>query len=492
MMKKLLTLTLLLSVTATGFSTQKKGKLPKLAAKSSIVTDYIDSNFDTYNKLQKEIWDYSEVGFQEEKSSKALKDHLRQNGFTLTEGIAGEPTAFIAEYGSGRPIIGLTAEFDALPGLSQDTVPYRKERYENKPGHGCGHNLFGTAAAAAGIAIAKWLKETGTQGTIRVYGSPAEEGGSGKTYIVRDGFYKDVDLVLDWHPAGQNAVNTTPGLAKVGIDYIFHGKSAHAAGQPWAGRSALDGLLLFCHAVDMMREHIKPHNRLHYVIHNGGEAPNVVPDYARAEFYARSPNTKELRQIVEWYDSAAVGAAKATQTTVEKRFIGGQYEYFINGTIARQLQKNLEYVGGVKWNERERAFAEALNKVNGNPDSLLNTVERVKPLGEIKRQSDGGGSTDVADISWNVPTAGFGTVTTVPGNPGHSWQNAATVGTTIGTKGLINAAKVIALTGIDFFASPKLVKEAQEEFKRERPADFKYEHLGGDVPPALDYRKGLN
>lgn len=491
-MKKNVTILLLLSLVAVGTYAQKKAKAAKLINKSSVVIDYINDNFGTYDKLQKEIWNYSEVGFQEAKSSKALKEHLRQNGFKLTEGIAGEPTAFIAEYGSGKPVIGIVAEFDALPGLSQDTVPYRKIRYENKPGHGCGHNLFGVASSAAGIAIAKWLKETGTQGTIRVYGSPAEEGGSGKTYIVRDGFYKDVDLVLDWHPGGNNAVHTSPGLAKVGIDYVFHGKSAHAAGQPWKGRSALDALLLFAHAVDMMREHIQPHNRLHYVIHNGGEAPNVVPNYARGEFYARSPNTKELKEIVEWYDSAAIGAAKATQTIAEKRFVGGQYEYFINGTIARQLQKNLEYVGGVKWDEREWEFARQLNKVNGNADTILNKIGEVEPLGKILRQSDGGGSTDVADISWNVPTAGFGTVTTVPGNPGHSWQNVATVGTTIGTKGLINAAKVLALTGIDFFASPKLVKEAQDEFNRERPADFKYEHLGGDVPPALDYRKGLN
>lgn len=491
-MKKLLVFAFVFSFISLGANAQKKSKAAKQTIKSSVVIDYINDNYDTYDKLQKEIWNYSEVGFQEIKSSKALQNHLASNGFKITDGIAGEPTAFIAEYGSGKPVIGIVAEFDALPGLSQDTVPYRKERFENKPGHGCGHNLFGVASSAAGIAIAKWLKETGTQGTVRVYGSPAEEGGSGKTYIVRDGYYKDVDLVLDWHPGGENAVHYSPGLAKVGIDYIFHGKSAHAAGQPWAGRSALDGLLLFAHAVDMMREHIRPHNRLHYVIHNGGEAPNVVPDYARAEFYARSPNTKELRQIVEWYDSAAIGAAKATQTTVEKRFIGGQYEYFINETIARQLQKNLEFVGGVKWSEREYAFAKALNKVNGNPDSILNSVGKVKPLGTILRQSEGGGSTDVADISWNVPTAGFGVVTTVPGNPGHSWQNVATVGTTIGTKGLINAAKVLALTGIDFFASPKLVKEAQDEFYRERPADFKYEHLGGDVPPALDYRKGLN
>lgn len=491
-MKKILFTALLASLILTGADAQKKQKPARLTPKSEVVLGYIDENYGAYDKLQKEIWDYSEVGFQEVRSSKALQDHLRQNGFAITEGIAGEPTAFIAEYGSGKPVIGIVAEFDALPGLSQDTVPYRRERYENKPGHGCGHNLFGVASSAAGIAIAKWLESTGTQGTIRVYGSPAEEGGSGKTYIVRDGFYKDVDLVLDWHPGGNNAVRTSPGLAKVGIDYIFHGKSSHAAGAPWNGRSALDALLLFSHAVDMMREHIKTHNRLHYVIHNGGEAPNVVPDYARGEFYARSPNTAELKQIVEWYDSAAVGAALATQTRVEKRFIGGQYEYFINKTIARQLQKNLEFVGGVKWDARERAFAEALNKVNGNPDSILDRIGRVEPLGEIRRQSDGGGSTDVADISWNVPTAGFGTVTTVPGNPGHSWQNVATVGTTIGTKGLINAAKVLALTGIDFFASPKLVREAQDEFNRERPADFRYEHLGGDAAPALDYRKGLN
>lgn len=490
-MRKLFIMAIALALTATGANAAGKGKA-KLPAKANIALDYINNNFNTYDSLQKAIWSYSEVGFQEVHSSQALQDHLRKHGFKIQAGIAGEPTAFIAEYGSGKPVIGLTAEFDALPGLSQDTVPYRKPRFENKPGHGCGHNLFGTAASAAGIAIANWLKATGTKGTIRVYGSPAEEGGSGKTYIVRDGFYKDVDLVLDWHPGGSNGVRTSPGLAKVGINYEFYGKASHAAGAPWNGRSALDALILFSTSVEFMREHIKPHNRLHYVIHNGGEAPNVVPAYAMGEFYARSPHVAELKQIVEWYDSAAKGAALATQTRYEKHFVGGQYEYFINKTIAEQLQKNLEYVGGVKWNDREYAFAKALDKVDGNNDSILNSIGKVLPLGKIKRESDGGGSTDVADISWNVPTASFGTVTTVPGTPGHSWQNAAAVGTTIGTKGLINAAKVLALTGIDFFSSPKLVQEAQDEFKRERPAGFKYEHLGGNVPPALDYRKGLN
>lgn len=483
-MKKLLSTLFVTALAAIGASAQTD--------KSGIALDYIDKNYAVYNKLQKEIWANSEVGFQEVKSSATLKEHLRKNGFTIEEGIAGEPTAFIASYGSGKPIIGITAEFDALPGLSQDTVPYRKVRFEGKPGHGCGHNLFGVGSSAGAVAVAKWLKATGTQGTIRVYGSPAEEGGSGKTYIVRDGYYNDVDLVLDWHPGGSNAVRTSPGLAKAGIDYIFYGKSSHAAGSPWEGRSALDAIQLFNLSIEFMREHIKPHNRLHYVIHNGGKAPNVVPDYARGEYYARSPNVKELRKIIEWYDSAAVGAAKATQTKVEKKFVGGQYEFFINKTISEVLQKNLEKVGGVKWNERELAFARELNKHNGNPDSLLETVTKVRPLGKILRQSEGGGSTDVADISWNVPTGSFGTVTTVPGNPGHSWENAATVGTTIGTKGLINAAKVFALTAIDFFQSPELVTKAQEEFKAERPADFKYEPLAGDAPPALDYRKGYN
>ena len=207
-MKKLFIFAFVFSFMSLGANAQKKGKAAKQTVKSSVVIDYINNNFETYDKLQKEIWNNSEVGFQEVKSSKALKNHLAANGFRLTEGIAGEPTAFIAEYGSGKPVIGIVAEYDALPGLSQDTVPYRKERFENKPGHGCGHNLFGVASSAAGIAIAKWLKETGTQGTIRVYGSPAEEGGSGKTYIVRDGFYKDVDLVLDWHPGGEMPYTT--------------------------------------------------------------------------------------------------------------------------------------------------------------------------------------------------------------------------------------------------------------------------------------------
>lgn len=453
---------------------------------------YLDQNFSTYNKLQKEIWSNAEVGYQESKSSKALKEHLKANGFTIQEGIAGEPTAFIASYGSGKPIIGITAEFDALPGLSQDTVPYRKILRENGPGHGCGHNLFGVASSAAGVAISKWLKATNHSGTIRIYGSPAEEGGSGKTYIVRDGFYKDVDVVLDWHPGGENAVRTQPGLAKVGIEYRFYGHSAHAAGNPWNGRSALDAVEILDITTNYMREHIKPHNRIHYVIPNGGGAPNVVPSYARVEYYMRSPNVKELKEIVNWIDSAAYGAALGTQTKVEKYFVAGQYEFLINHTIAKQLQKSLEKVGGIQWNARELEFAKKLNQHNGNPDSILDKVSRVEPLGVILKQSEGGGSTDVADISWNVPTASFGTVTTVPGNPGHSWENTATVGTTIGTKGLINAAKVFTYTAIDLFQQPEIIKTAKEEFEKARPKGFVYEPLAGDLPPRLDYRKDRN
>ena len=465
-------------------------KAQESAIKASI--DYLDKNFKTYNNLQKEIWSNSELGYQEVKSSKALKDHLKANGFTIQEGIAGEPTAFIATYGSGKPIIGITAEFDALPGLSQDSVPYRKILKENGPGHGCGHNLFGVASSAAGVAISRWLKATNHEGTIRIYGSPAEEGGSGKTYIVRDGYYKDVDIVLDWHPGGDNAVRTEPGLAKVGIEYRFTGHSAHAAGNPWKGRSALDAVEILDVSTNFMREHIKPHNRIHYVIPNGGGAPNVVPSYAVVEYYMRSPNVKELKEIVNWIDSAAQGAALATQTHVEKYFVAGQYQFLINETIAKLLQKNLEKVGGVTWNEREFEFARRLNEHNVNPDSILNQIVKVKPLGKIKKESEGGGSTDVADISWNVPTASFGTVTTVPGNPGHSWENAATVGTTIGTKGLINAAKVFTYSAIDLFLNPEIVQAAKDEFVKARPADFNYEPLAGDLPPRLDYRKGRN
>ena len=487
-MKKIATLLLLAGLT---FGNSAEAKKAKNSTKAQVAIDYLNSNFQTYDQLQKSIWHEPELGFREDKSSAKLQNHLREAGFTVESNVAGMPTAFVATYGSGKPVIAFLAEFDALPGLSQDTVPYRKPIRENYPGQGCGHNTFGVGSSAAAIAVSKWLQQTGQSGTVKVYGTPAEEGGAGKVYLVREGAFNDVDVVLDWHPSSVNAVSVNGGTAMVMVDYKFYGKPAHAAGNPWKGRSALDAVEALDYMVNMLREHVPTSSRIHYVIPNGGEAPNVVPEYARVSYYIRSPRRDVLSELTEWVDSAAVGAAKGTQTRVEKEIIAGTYERLHNKVLSRVLQKNLEQVGGVIYDERERAFAQELAKNTGNDSKIVDEAAKVQPLAEFPKEGSGG-SSDVGDVSWVVPLASIGTATFVPGSPGHSWQNVAADGTTIGTKGLINAAKTFALTAIELLTQPKLLQEARAEFDLSRGENFKYVSLLGNRKPALDYRKGNN
>ncbi|MDR1981921.1 MAG: amidohydrolase [Tannerellaceae bacterium] len=465
------------------YAQKKKGKDPL----KNVSVEYLNNSFGTYDKLQKQIWSHPELGFLEVKSSALLQEHLKEKGFAVEADIAGMPTAFVATYGSGSPVIGILAEFDALPGLSQDTVPYRKPLTEGANGHACGHNVFGVGSVAGAVAISQWLDSHKQTGTIKVFGTPAEEGGGGKVYLVREGFFKGVDIVLDWHPATANGVSVGTGTAIQMIDYTFRGIAAHAAGSPDKGRSALDGVEAFNYMVNLLREHVPFSSRFHYVIVNGGEAPNVVPDYAKVSYYIRSPKREVLKELVEWIGQAAEGAAKGTQTTVSSEIISGFYEKLYNRKLAELVQQQLHIVGGVHYDERERAFAEEIVKgLNGDP-ATLEQVVTIRPLAE-ERPSTGGGSSDVGDVSWNVPTVSFGTAVFVPGSAGHSWQNVAADGSTIGTKGLINAAKVFSLTAIELYTNPQLVQDAKKEFEEKRGKDFHYVPLLGDRAPALDYR----
>ena len=449
--------------------------------------EYLDGSFGVYDNLQKQIWSLAELGFIEEQSSLLLQQHLQEHGFNVEANVAGMPTAFVATYGSGKPVIGILAEYDALPGLSQDTVPYRKPIVENGSGHGCGHNLFGVGSVAGAVAISKWLKENNHKGTVKVFGTPAEEGGGGKVYLVRDGFFNDVDVALNCHPGTGNGVGVGTGTAIQMIDFRFYGKSAHAAGSPHKGRSALDGVEAMNYMVNMLREHVPTSSRIHYVIPDGGEAPNVVPDYARVSYYIRSPKREILKELKEWIYAAAEGAAAGTQTKVEPEIVSGFYECLGNRRLAELVQGNLAKVGGVIYDERERNFALEIIKTLGVGDTILVNVEKVTPLAEEK-PSQGGGSSDVGDVSWVVPTVTFGTAAFIPGSAGHSWQNVAAGGTTIGTKALINAGEVYALSAIDLFTDESLIKEIKKEFNERRGDDFTYEPLLGDRHPALEYR----
>lgn len=483
-MKKGILTVLALSLVLTSTYGQKKQKKDIL---NNASIEYLDQSFAVYDKLQKTIWATPELGFLETKSSGYLQDHLKEHGFTIESGVAEMPTAFVATYGSGSPVIGILAEFDALPGLSQDTVPYRKPVVEGGNGHACGHNTFGVGSVAGAVAIKQWLEANKQAGTIKIFGTPAEEGGGGKVYMVRDGLFSGVDLVLDWHPATGNGVSVETGTAIQMVDYTFRGIAAHAAGSPDKGRSALDGVEAMNFMVNLLREHVPISSRIHYVITNGGEAPNVVPDYAKVSYYIRSPKREILKDLVEWIGQTAEGAAKGTQTTVTSEIISGFYEKLNNRTLAQLVQSKIEAVGGVKYDARERAFAEEIVRGLKRDISTLQEAESVKPLDDEK-PSYGGGSSDVGDVSWTVPSVTFGTAVFVPGSAGHSWQNVASGGSTIGTKGLLNAAKIFSLSAIELYTNPKLVEAVKAEFKERRGADFKYVPLLGDRKPALDYR----
>ena len=454
--------------------------------KSQAITD-IQSKYADYKAIALQIWNYAEVGFKEVKSSALLQKTLSDKGFTVKAGVAEMPTAFVASYGSGSPVIGILAEFDALPGLGQQAVPEKMPvtGQSQSAGHGCGHNLFGTASVAAGIEIKDLIAAGKLKGTIRVYGCPAEEGGDGKVYMVRAGLFNDVDIVIHWHPGDANAVELTSTLALKTAKFRFHGLAAHAAAAPDKGRSALDGVESMDYMVNMMREHIPQETRIHYVITDGGKAPNVVPDRAEVFYYVRHPKKEEVSRIFDWVVAAAKGAAMGTQTTVDYEIISGAHDLLINNTLAAAMQVNLQQVGGVSYTPAETEFGQKLQATFTYQVPALETAGTVKPL----QSTDEGGkaSTDVGDVSYTVPTVGLVAATWVPGTPAHSWQATACGGMEIGFKGMMVAAKTMALTAIDCYQHPALITSAKAEFTKDK-GDYHYQALLGDRKPALNYR----
>lgn len=445
----------------------------------------LDLKSDAYGKIALQIWEWAEMGYQEVQSSALLQKTLADAGFRIEAGVAGIPTAFVAEYGSGSPVIGILGEFDALPGLSQQATP-EKISAGGEAGHACGHHLFGTASAAAAIAAKDWLARGGQQGTIRFYGCPAEEGGSGKVYMTRAGLFDDLDVALHWHPGDRNDASASASLANKSAKFRFHGVSAHAAGAPEKGRSALDGVEAMNAMVNLMREHIPEKARIHYVITDGGKAPNVVPDFAEVYYYARHNSREVVIDIFDRIVKAAEGAALGTGTTMDYEMIGGTYELLPNVRLQQVMHKNLEAVGGVAYTPEEMRFAEQIAKSLGSGGLQAEVARSVQPF---KTESQAYGSTDVGDVSFAVPTAGLRIATWVPGTPAHSWQAVAAGGTSIGLKGMMVAAKTLAATAIDLFKDPKALAEGRAEFLERRGADFKYVPLLGDRPPALDYRE---
>ena len=439
-------------------------------------------------QVARTIWEYAEVGYQETKSSALLQEELTKAGFKVEAGVAEIPTAFVATSGSGKPVIGILAEFDALPGINQDAVPERKEIAGKGAGHACGHHLFGTASVSAGIALADWLKKSGTPGTIRVYGTPAEEGGSGKVYMVRAGLFNDVDAVMHWHASDVNFAGIDKALANKSAKFRFRGISAHASGAPEKGRSALDGVEAMDYMANLMREHIPSEARMHYVITSGGSAPNVVPDFAEVYYYVRHADSKIVESIFDRLVKVSEGAALGTGTTVDHEVIGGTHNLLANDALARVMNAKLNEVGGFGYTPEEQAFAEKIYATLMSPNVELASHENVQAW-DFERP--GLGSTDVGDVSWTVPTVGLRTATWVPGTSAHSWQATAAGGMSIGYKGMNVASQTLALTGRELFLRPDILTRARAEFDERRGPDFRYRALLGDRAPALDYRKGV-
>jgi aminobenzoyl-glutamate utilization protein B len=439
---------------------------PVLAQKSELlkrdVIGQVDSIEPVIEEMAIKLWDYAELALAETRSADLLVRILDEAGFKIQTNVADMPTAFVATYGAGSPVIGILAEYDALPGVGNQVVPERKPRADGMTsGHGCGHNLFGAASVGGAIALKRLMESEDLEGTLKLFGTPAEETVVGKVYMAKAGIFDGLDAVLEWHPGGTNEVRNQTGRAMNSFEVEFFGQAAHGSADPWNGRSALDAVEMMNYGVNLMREHVRPTARIHYVIPYAGDAPNVVPEYAKVWYYVRDINRAEVGKYYNRILKIAEGAALATETTHKVHLITGVYEYLLNRPLQEALQKNLELVGAPRYTEAEQEFARSLQRVTGKEEKGFN--DKVKPLpdkpGEIK-----GGSTDVADVSWIVPTAGFRITTAAEDVPWHSWATTACSGTRAGRKGAVAAAKVIAATGVDLLTQPKLLKEAKAFF----------------------------
>jgi len=462
--------------------------------------DWIETNKELIIGISDKIWEFAELGLVEFKSSALLADELEKHGFRIERGSAGMPTAFVATWGEGKPVIGIMGEYDALPGLSQKKVPQKETLEQGKPGHGCGHNIHGTSGIAAAIAVKKAIEKHNRKGTIKFFGSPAEENFSGKVFMVRDGYFNDVDAVISHHPSTMNEASLMSCLAVNSVKFHFYGKASHAGGSPEQGRSALDAVELMNTGVNYLREHVIQDARIHYVIEKGGDQPNVVPPYARSWYYVRAPQRDQMEFIYDWILDIAKAAATMTRTEVKTEFLEGSYNIVPNRTISELIVKNMHEIGLPKYSDEDLKFAEEIAKTISAEMKIAQLRKSKRPgwerlvdkliddeipdpwgEGEVSH-----GSTDVADVSWQAPTVEFGTATGVLGTPGHSWQAVAQNGVGIGHKSLIFAAKVLAATAIHLLTNEDALNKAREEH-RQRIGNKKYTSpIPPDHKPPLD------
>jgi len=477
-----LVLSVCLSLPA-GLAAAKPAAKPAAKAdpnKTAVVAS-VERQQKTLTGLSDQIWGYAETALKETRSAKALADYAESQGFKVERGVAGMSTAFVASYGEGKPVIGVLGEYDALPGISQKAQPAKEPVEAGAPGHGCGHNLFGTASLGAAVAVKELIAAGKLHGTVRFYGTPAEEAIGGKLYMVRDGLFKDVDVVLAWHPMDTTRADTKSTNAMVDFVVEFRGKTAHAALDPWNGRSALDGLEIFTHALNMMREHVRPTVRMHYVITDGGDVPNVVPAHAKVWVWVRDVSHASVDELMVRVRKMAQGAALAADVESTLRIQSGYYERLMNGPGARLLQANMDWIGPIQYTDQEQAFARTIQKAVGMPEKGL--AGDVKPLDETPGDPQGA-SSDVGDVSWNVPVLHFSVATAPVGSPWHAWPVAACGGMSIGHKGMTFAAKTIAATLVDLFESPEKRAEIRKDFD-EKTRGTVYKGYIPDGPPPV-------
>ena len=472
-----------------------------MADMKKFALEWIEGNKERIIEICDKIWEYAELGLIEYKSSKLLADELEKHGFEVKRGVAGMPTAFVATWGEGKPVIGIMGEYDALPGLSQKKVPRPEPLEPGKPGHGCGHNIHGTSGAAAAIAVKEAMEKYGLKGTIKFYGCPAEENFSGKVFMVRDGLFNDVDAVISHHPSTMNEVSLISSLAVNSAKFHFYGKASHAGASPEHGRSALDAVELMNIGVNYLREHVIQDARIHYIIEKGGDQPNIVPAYARSWYYVRAPERDELEEIYEWILDIAKGAAMMTRTKLEVEFLEGCYNLIPNRTMAELIVKNMREIGTPKYSQEDLEFAKEIAK----------TIPREMKIAQLKKSKRPGwerlidkliddevpdpwgegevmhGSTDVADVSWQAPTVEFSTAAWILGTPAHSWQAVAQSGTSLGHKSAVFAAKVMAATIIDLLTNEQLLAKAKEEHKRRLGGKQYKPPIPPDHKPPLDF-----
>lgn len=477
-MRKTVVLLAVLLISTPLFAQRRK---ESVGSNKTAVIQSVDTHQQELISISDKVWAYAETALREHKSAKELADYAEAQGFTVKRGVAGMPTAFTAEYGSGKPIIGIMGEFDALPGISQKATPTKEALEAGAAGHGCGHNLFGAGSLGAAVAIKELIQLGKLKGTIRFYGTPAEESVGGKIYMAREGLFADLDVCLDWHPDVEIAASTQSSQAMVDFIVEFKGKAAHAAADPWNGRSAVDGLEAFTDGVNMLREHVRPNVRMHYAIMKGGDVPNVVPEYAKIWMWVRDSKRTGLEEVFARVKEIAKGAALIAGVESKVTVQTGDYEILVNRTGATALQRNLEVLGPINYSAEEIAFAKKIQEAQGGEQVGLNG--KIQPLKETQEHPTGG-STDVGDISWIVPEITLVATTAPPNTAWHGWSVVACGGMSIGHKGMVFAAKALAMTMVDLFENEQLRKDIRSEFDQ-RKGGHTYKAYIPDGPPPV-------